>query len=285
MEKALKYARGTIWSIDNFLNQVEQGVQSGRRPCVIISNDMGNASNDSVIVAMITSKLKTNVMVNVPFVNVRGEENVVLCNQIHTVSKKWLKDPMLGILNSETMKKIDKALALSLEITILNQTGIQLDNEFIQRLLLNITRNNVITVSDQKQEGQEKQEATAVEVVEQTKSTAKPVEKTKKMAEPVKKLRKSKKSQDIVNELLGNTNKETAITDKPAKTTDTKKGTKKVIWNNDTKLQFIVDVDSSGYDAAMQKWNIKSRATALSYYCKFKKELDIKTERQKRQKR
>ena len=89
------------------------------RPVLIISNDIGNRHSPTVIIAAITSrvqtksKLPTHTAVN----DFEGldKDSVVLLEQIRTVDKKRLKQYM-GMMPTETMARVDKALAISISL-------------------------------------------------------------------------------------------------------------------------------------------------------------------------
>ena len=115
MEKTIR--RGDIYYAE--LNPVVGSEQGGTRPVLIISNNMGNRHSPTVIIAAITSrgqtksKLPTHTAVN----DFEGldKDSVVLLEQIRTVDKKRLKQYM-GMMPTETMARVDKALAISISL-------------------------------------------------------------------------------------------------------------------------------------------------------------------------
>jgi mRNA interferase MazF len=90
--------------------------QSGNRPVVIIQNDTGNKHSKTVITAIITSRTasKTKIPTHCPIKKQQGlgRDSLVLLEQIRTIDKDRLKE-YIGTLDSESMSKIDKALAVS----------------------------------------------------------------------------------------------------------------------------------------------------------------------------
>lgn len=107
--------RGEIYRAD--LNPVVGSEQGGIRPVVIIQNDIGNQYSTTVIVAAVTTRSKkTHLPVHVP---ITPEESglrlpsVVLLEQLRTLEKSRLTQ-YLGCLNQAAMRRIDRALALSL---------------------------------------------------------------------------------------------------------------------------------------------------------------------------
>ncbi len=115
MERTIR--RGDIYYAE--LNPVVGSEQGGTRPVLIISNNMGNRHSPTVIIAAITSrvqtkfKLPTHTAVN----DFEGldKDSVVLLEQIRTVDKKRLKQYM-GMMPTETMARVDKALAISISL-------------------------------------------------------------------------------------------------------------------------------------------------------------------------
>jgi len=107
--------RGEIYWAD--LNPVVGSEQGGIRPVVIVQNDIGNQHSTTVIVAAVTTKSKK---VYLPVhVAITAEESglnrdsVVLLEQLRTLEKSRLTR-YLGCLNGDAMRRIDRALALSL---------------------------------------------------------------------------------------------------------------------------------------------------------------------------
>jgi mRNA interferase MazF len=87
------------------------------RPAVVIQNDIANEVSPTTIVAAITSKIRYED--DPATVMVEGREgglhhrSVILLGQVRTVDRKRLIHRM-GVLKSETMARVDRALAVSL---------------------------------------------------------------------------------------------------------------------------------------------------------------------------
>lgn len=84
------------------------------RPCLIISNNAQNKKGLRVIIAPITSKVKTVY----PFeakVTVKGKEGKALLDQIRAVDKRRLGQRIDGI-GVATQVEIDKALRIALAL-------------------------------------------------------------------------------------------------------------------------------------------------------------------------
>ena len=84
--------------------------QSGERPSLIISNDLGNINSDTIIVLPITSKKKKDLPIHyILYKNVypffKDEENTVLTEQVRCVSKKKLHKKM-GQISVEDFNNI-----------------------------------------------------------------------------------------------------------------------------------------------------------------------------------
>ena len=105
---------------DMFYADLTPGVgseQSGYRPVLIIQNDTGNRHSSTVIAAIITSRIstKTKLPTHAPIKAQKGlgHDSLVLLEQIRTIDKMRLKE-YIGTLDSETIKRIDRALAVSM---------------------------------------------------------------------------------------------------------------------------------------------------------------------------
>ncbi|HKM22875.1 MAG TPA: type II toxin-antitoxin system PemK/MazF family toxin [Lachnospiraceae bacterium] len=110
--------RGDVYYAD--LRPVIGSEQGGIRPVVIIQNDIGNKHSPTVICAAITSKmnkakLPTHIELSASeYAMVK--DSVILLEQLRTIDKKRLKDRICH-LDDTMMRKVDKALSISLELT------------------------------------------------------------------------------------------------------------------------------------------------------------------------
>ena len=112
-----KYLRGQVW-IYNPLDAKDIGydtnVQTGKRPCVILSNDVANYHSGTLVVAPCTTVLKNNIPTHVRFKNVEnGLINVVMAEQVVTVDKRQMGN-YIGMLDESTMQEIEQALMVEL---------------------------------------------------------------------------------------------------------------------------------------------------------------------------
>lgn len=107
--------RGDIYRAD--LDPVVGSEQGGVRPVVIIQNDTGNLYSPTVIVAAITTrKKKTGLPVHVHITAAESglrQDSVVLAEQVRTLEKTRLTR-YLGTLDEKAMRRIDRALQMSL---------------------------------------------------------------------------------------------------------------------------------------------------------------------------
>lgn len=109
--------RGDIYYAD--LRPVIGSEQGGIRPVLIIQNDIGNRHSPTVICAAITSKMnKAKLPTHVELDAAKYElvkDSVVLLEQLRTIDKQRLRDKVCR-LDVEILKKVDKALGISLEL-------------------------------------------------------------------------------------------------------------------------------------------------------------------------
>ena len=109
--------RGEIFYAD--LSPVIGSDQGGIRPVIIIQNDIGNRYSPTVIIAAITSQInKAKLPIHVEISSEEyglNRDSVVLLEQIRTLDKRRLKEK-IGHMTEKDMKKVDKALAISLSL-------------------------------------------------------------------------------------------------------------------------------------------------------------------------
>jgi mRNA interferase MazF len=113
--------RGEVYFAN--LNPVVGSEQGGKRPVVIIQNDIGNTYSTTTIIAPITtnnrhSRLPTHVSISKKTEPLR--DSVAMLEQIRTIEKSRLKK-CIGTLSDETMKKIDDAVLISIGVKELHK--------------------------------------------------------------------------------------------------------------------------------------------------------------------
>ena len=108
--------RGDVWIVN--WNPAGGSEQAGRRPALIIQNNIGNEKAPTAIVAAISINVKNypmNVVVSPPEGGLKSS-SIVKTSQILTVSKERL-EKRLGGLSDELMDKVDRAIKLSLSLS------------------------------------------------------------------------------------------------------------------------------------------------------------------------
>src|SRR5699024_1903580 len=110
--------RGEIYLADVSPGQGSE--QGGKRPVVIMQNDVGKKFSPTLIVAAITGKIDkanipTHVEVNAEKYNFKTH-SVILLEQIRTIDKTRLQEK-LTYLDNEKMKEVDAALSISLGLS------------------------------------------------------------------------------------------------------------------------------------------------------------------------
>ena len=110
------FKRGDVFYAD--LSPVVGSEQGGMRPVLIIQNDVGNHYSPTVIVAAVTARItkpKMPTHVGISAKDGVERDSVVLLEQIRTIDKQRLRD-RVAHLNDEVMKRVDKAIQISLGI-------------------------------------------------------------------------------------------------------------------------------------------------------------------------
>ncbi|MGF9715109.1 type II toxin-antitoxin system PemK/MazF family toxin [Paenibacillus naphthalenovorans] len=113
------YKRGDIWFAD--LGQNMDSEMSGKRPVVIIQNDIGNVHTPNTIVTPVSSipkNVPTHVYLDAEL-NGLDKESYVLTEHILTISKRKLKK-RLSSVHPKDMSKIEDKLLFSCGIKLKN---------------------------------------------------------------------------------------------------------------------------------------------------------------------
>lgn len=104
--------RGEIYVID--FPEAGKHVQFGKRPAVIVSNNINNRCSPVVVVVPCTGmRKKTSLPTHVTTCDELRLPSVILCEQIMTVPVDALGD-YCGKCGPKTMRNIDEALKISL---------------------------------------------------------------------------------------------------------------------------------------------------------------------------
>lgn len=109
--------RGEIYWVD--FDAPRGSEQGGRRPALVIQNDIGNRASSTTIVAAMTSKQKASHPFHVEVSALESgmnKDGTILLEQILTISIDRLIE-IAGRLSSENMREVDKALQVSLGLS------------------------------------------------------------------------------------------------------------------------------------------------------------------------
>lgn len=111
-----KYVRGMIYWV-NLPNTYGDSVQTGRRPCIIVSNNIGNVFSENITIVPCTTQIdkKTDQPTHHLIKIFSQNESLVLAENVITISKK-LCDGFIGILDENNMKEVDKILKIALDL-------------------------------------------------------------------------------------------------------------------------------------------------------------------------
>lgn len=247
----LRYNRGSIWWTDLSTvngNDENTSVQGGKRPCVVVSNDINNLHCETVNVCPITSSIDTLPMHPAIYVKQKGQ---VLTEQILTVSRHSLYS-YCGQATTQEMEDIETALRLQLGLQ-----GSDLDNDILQQLkfielaLTSIEEYKVQKTFNQTQKDKEiKQTMTRIEAK---------VDKYRGMSQVEKFETKypqyAKPTRPVKEE-------ETSSTKRKRRT-----------WTLEEKLQFIEDCKLMSKKQVQEKYNLGSVQTVYTCQRRFLEEV------------
>ena len=107
--------RGEVWLVN--WNPARGSEQAGRRPALVIQNNIGNEKAPTTIVAVISGTVRTypmNVRVRPPEGGLE-RPSIIKTSQMLTISKKRL-EKRLGSLSQKRMDEVDGAIKLSLSL-------------------------------------------------------------------------------------------------------------------------------------------------------------------------
>jgi mRNA interferase MazF len=108
--------RGEVWLVN--WNPARGSEQAGRRPTLVIQNDIGNEKAPTTIVAAISSSVRIypmNVKINPPEGGL-GHPSIIKTSQILTISKDRL-EKRLGRISRDRLNEVDRAIKLSLALS------------------------------------------------------------------------------------------------------------------------------------------------------------------------
>ncbi len=108
--------RGDVWLVN--WNPARGREQAGRRPALVIQNDIGNEKASTTIVAAISGSVRIypmNVEVKPPESGLDWP-SIIKTSQILTIPKNRL-EKRLGRLDRDRMDDVDRAIKLSLALS------------------------------------------------------------------------------------------------------------------------------------------------------------------------
>ncbi|MBE0418085.1 MAG: type II toxin-antitoxin system PemK/MazF family toxin [Coriobacteriia bacterium] len=108
--------RGEVYWVDFSLSRGSE--QAGRRPVLVVQNDVGNRFSPTSIVAAMTTRVADKeypTEVRLPD-ELFGRPSVVLCGQLLTVAQDRLSARPVARLDDALLTRVDRALARSLGI-------------------------------------------------------------------------------------------------------------------------------------------------------------------------
>lgn len=113
-----KYARGMVYWADIPKYDVNPNVQNGRRPVIIVSNNVANCVSNNVTIVPCTTNTDKNPEQPTHYIMALNskEDSMVLCEDIITISKSLLAG-FMGILDEHIMQEIDECLKVALNLT------------------------------------------------------------------------------------------------------------------------------------------------------------------------
>jgi mRNA interferase MazF len=107
--------RGEIWLVN--WNPARGSEQAGKRPALVIQNDIGNEHGPTTIVAALSTTVRIypmNVLIEPPQGGLT-KPSIIKTGQLLTVSKDRL-EKRLGRIEEKKMEEVDQALRLSLAL-------------------------------------------------------------------------------------------------------------------------------------------------------------------------
>lgn len=118
--KVRQVVRGEIYLADLPIDE-EHAIQGGTRPFLIIQNNTGNRYSPTTIGVAITSQDKkkgqaTHVSIKPDEQNGLKKDSMVLCEQIMSIDKNFLRKRRLGRVSDSDLIRIDRAIVASLAL-------------------------------------------------------------------------------------------------------------------------------------------------------------------------
>ena len=123
VERRNNFKRGEIY-IATLGRDVLGSEQAGKRPVLIIQNDVGNKYSPTLVVVMLSTKMPKKCLCTHVYLNKEeyiglNQNCIVMTEQIKTISKERLEVPFpVAKLDRKAMSKVENAILVSLGIAI-----------------------------------------------------------------------------------------------------------------------------------------------------------------------
>lgn len=270
MKEILKHLRGSVWWIE--LDRVEaSSMQGGKRPCVIISNDINNMYSPVVQIVTLTTAVK-NLCVHADLGNILGKgDTYAQAEQIKTVDKSQLFG-FTGILSTELLNKIMEAVEIQLGLKAApGKLSEQLEQMFMgntssssgdpEEIKDNLTEpKNTYHTEEAKKEpynsDSESQPSKFIKKEYTEPSLSAPI------TAHLKDKYKGMSALDKFNARYNNQDNNTEVSKKS-----------RMVWTDDAKREFLNFYKTSGVEATVKKYNLSSKNSANQYAYKFRRDL------------
>ena len=109
--------RGQLFWVD--FKERDGSCQSGKRPAVIIQNDIGNRFSTTTMVIPITSKNKKDLPVHIKLTkdyDIAYKGNILMAEQLTVIDKSQIL-AIGDILDEIELKALDKAMTIQLDLS------------------------------------------------------------------------------------------------------------------------------------------------------------------------
>lgn len=129
LEKEIKVEeiyRGDIYMVDfQEGDGISEHSHRGKRPCLVVSNNIGNKFSSALNVVLLTTnqkkkQLPTHFSLKPDHRNKLKQESIVMCEQLRVVDKKNLRFK-IGTLSREDTYRLDYVLGKTLGLTIVKK--------------------------------------------------------------------------------------------------------------------------------------------------------------------
>lgn len=112
MEREERVFRGEIWIADLGTDNKKGSEQQGKRPVLVISNDLGNANSSCVTVASITGSTSKTELDSHQKIQLKSP-STILFEQVITISKERLEFK-LGRLSTSELLEANYRIAMAM---------------------------------------------------------------------------------------------------------------------------------------------------------------------------